>query len=114
MAGRAPPHTRSHRCCEHNTRNEVTQLEQIRKHIVFTGYVQGVGFRYRAYYSAQRLGITGWVRNRSDGAVEMEAEGSPEAIADLIEALGQHRWGQIDEIRSERIPLCNDRSFEIR
>ncbi len=39
-----------------------------------TGRVQGVGFRYFTYRSAQRLGVTGWVRNREDGDVEVHAE----------------------------------------
>ena len=39
-----------------------------------TGRVQGVGFRYFTYRSAQRLGVTGWVRNRDDGDVEVHAE----------------------------------------
>ncbi len=39
-----------------------------------TGRVQGVGFRYFTYRSAQRLGVKGWVRNRDDGDVEVHAE----------------------------------------
>ena len=37
--------------------------EMIRKHIMFYGRVQGVGFRYHATYKASLLGLTGWVRN---------------------------------------------------
>lgn len=47
----------------------------IRKHIYFSGRVQGVGFRYQAAYYARSLGLTGWVRNLSDGRVEMEIQG---------------------------------------
>ena len=39
----------------------------VRKHIYFSGRVQGVGFRYRSYYIAQSLGVTGWVTNLWDG-----------------------------------------------
>ena len=45
--------------------------EMIRKHILFYGRVQGVGFRYHATYKASLLGLTGWVRNLEDGSVEM-------------------------------------------
>ena len=47
----------------------------VRKHIYFSGRVQGVGFRYRSYYIAQSLGLTGWVTNLWDGRVEMEVQG---------------------------------------
>ena len=49
-------------------------MEKIRRHIIFYGYVQGVGFRYRASYIANRFGVTGWVKNCIDGSVEMEAD----------------------------------------
>ena len=49
--------------------------EMIRKHILFYGRVQGVGFRYHATYKASLLGLTGWVRNLEDGSVEMEVQG---------------------------------------
>ncbi|MFQ8842418.1 MAG: acylphosphatase [Clostridium fessum] len=42
----------------------------VRKHIFFSGNVQGVGFRYRSFYIAQSLGLTGWVENLWDGRVE--------------------------------------------
>ena len=48
----------------------------IRKRIVFHGWVQGVGFRYRARHAAEHLGATGWVRNESDGSVTMEIQGT--------------------------------------
>ena len=62
-------------------------MEKIRRHIVFYGSVQGVGFRYRAYYAAQACGVSGWVRNCYDGSVEMEAEGTEKAIDDMILAI---------------------------
>ena len=43
----------------------------IRKHIVFTGQVQGVGFRWRARQAANLYGCTGWCRNERDGSVTM-------------------------------------------
>ena len=51
------------------------EKESIRKHILVSGRVQGVGFRYRTYYLAQNLGLTGWVQNLEDGRVEMELQG---------------------------------------
>ena len=89
-------------------------MEKIRRHIIFYGYVQGVGFRWKARQTAERYGISGWVRNLWDGSVEMEAEGRAKDIDDMILALERNTWAQIDDIRSENIPVHNDHSFEIR
>ena len=73
-------------------------MEKIRQHITFYGYVQGVGFRWKAKYTAQSLGISGWIRNLDDGSVEMEAEGSERDIADLITAMEEHSWGSVERV----------------
>jgi acylphosphatase len=52
---------------------------------VITGNVQGVGFRWYVLRAAEALGLTGEVRNRTDGAVVVEAEGAREAIERLLE-----------------------------
>jgi acylphosphatase len=44
------------------------------------GHVQGVGFRYSCLLAARAAGVSGWVRNRSDGSVEAAFEGSPAAV----------------------------------
>lgn len=53
-------------------------------HLLVTGRVQGVGFRWYVREAAQRLGLTGWVRNRPDGSVEVAADGPPEAQEQFI------------------------------
>jgi acylphosphatase len=50
-------------------------------HLVVTGRVQGVGYRYFAQRLASQLGLVGWVRNREDGAVEIEACGDAASLA---------------------------------
>ena len=50
-------------------------MDNIRKHIIFYGRVQGVGFRYYSVNKARQLGLTGWVKNLCDGSVEMEVQG---------------------------------------
>lgn len=47
---------------------------------VVRGLVQGVGFRYSALAQARRLGLTGWIGNRADGAVEGLAAGAPSQL----------------------------------
>ena len=54
--------------------------------IVVTGSVQGVGFRWYVLEAARALGLTGEVRNRTDGAVVIEAEGAHDALDKLLEA----------------------------
>jgi acylphosphatase len=56
------------------------------RHVVIRGRVQGVGYRAFTEYAALGRGLEGWVRNRRDGAVEAVFAGSPEAVAEMIEA----------------------------
>ena len=54
---------------------------------VVRGFVQGVGYRDYASREAERLGLHGYVRNASDGSVEVEAEGERQRLEELLEAL---------------------------
>ena len=58
-----------------------------RVHAVVSGRVQGVGFRQWVAQQANRLSLTGWVRNTDDGKVELFADGSEHSIQGLIELL---------------------------
>lgn len=80
------------------------------------GTVQGVGFRYTAQMLAQRYGICGWVANRTDGSVHMEATGSPEALKAFREAIRASRAGSgIEHWDEERRPVDTSvHSFHIR
>ena len=62
-------------------------MSDVRKHIVFYGRVQGVGFRYTAKYLAGSLGLTGWVRNDEEGTVTMEVQGREALINKMIVGL---------------------------
>ena len=87
-------------------------MNKIRKHYILYGSVQGVGLRYRAYYAAQQLGVTGFIRNLDDGSVEMEAEGDRESLAKMIEIIASGHFVDIERIEEKTIPVQNDRSFE--
>ena len=54
-----------------------------RVHLVIRGRVQGVFFRAATQREARRLGVTGWVKNRTDGNVEVLAEGDEDAVKEL-------------------------------
>jgi len=58
--------------------------ERARVHLVVSGIVQGVSFRYYTVEEARRLGLAGWVRNLPDGRVEVEAEGERPALEALV------------------------------
>lgn len=88
---------------------------KVRKHIYFSGRVQGVGFRYSAIHLARPLGLTGWVENLWDGRVEMEVQGDEDAIAELLRGLRTQRFIIIDDIEIRTIPLVEDeRSFRTK
>jgi acylphosphatase len=59
-------------------------MERIAKRLLITGRVQGVGFRFYTQRKARELGLTGWVRNCSDGSVEAVIQGTPGAVETMI------------------------------
>ncbi len=63
--------------------------------VIFTGHVQGVGFRYTALQVAKEFEVTGAVRNLADGRVELEAEGSTEEVAAFVAAVEERMHGCI-------------------
>ena len=86
----------------------------VRKHIFFSGNVQGVGFRYRSFYIAQSLGLTGWVENLWDGRVEMEVQGSEASIREMLARIQQQRWINGTDMEITEIPCEEERGFKIR
>lgn len=85
----------------------------MRKHFIFYGYVQGVGFRWRAKNAAQYHNVAGYVRNLDDGTVEMEAEGAEEAIDKMILTIENSRYIEITDTDVYEMPECGDRGFYI-
>ena len=79
-----------------------------RKHIVFYGSVQGVGFRYRVRQAAGLVGCTGWVRNEWDGSVSMEIQGTESAIDQVILAIERGHYVQIDNMDVKELELIED------
>jgi acylphosphatase len=76
-----------------------------RLHAIVTGNVQGVGFRYFVQKTALNLGLTGWVRNLSNGDVELEAEGEAAILESFLETVRTgHRWAHVSNIEATRFP----------
>jgi len=76
--------------------------EKMRLHAIVEGRVQGVGFRYFVEEQAIALDLTGWVRNRWDGTVEVTAEGGREALNKLLAALNRGpRASNVTSVQAE-------------
>ncbi len=72
---------------------------KMKKHIIFSGTVQGVGFRYTSQMLARRWNLSGWVRNLRDGRVEMFVEGEEESIRLFLQDLERHFLGYIKDVQ---------------
>ena len=84
-------------------------MEVTRKHVIFTGRVQGVNFRKTSMKEATKLGLTGWVRNVEDGTVEMEVQGPEEVIDELYETMKTIApYIVIDSIDETTIDIVDD------
>ena len=87
-----------------------------RIHVVVSGRVQGVGYRYFCQITAQELGLIGWARNRIDGSVELEAQG----VAAALNTLQQHLsdgppMARVNRVNVETMePLPDETQFRIR
>jgi acylphosphatase len=92
------------------------EQEHAQLHAVVDGSVQGVGFRMFVQQHAQSLGLTGWVRNRFDGKVEVTAEGSSTDLEKLLDKLRQGpRSAFVTEVKKEWLPCTGEFSaFTIR
>jgi acylphosphatase len=89
---------------------------ETRAHIIVHGLVQGVGFRWFVARQAGTLGLRGFVRNRPEGTVELEAEGDRSLIEELIAHVKVGpRSSQVRDLRIEwQQPLKDTKPFEIR
>ncbi|HEY4328345.1 MAG TPA: acylphosphatase [Phycisphaerae bacterium] len=75
-----------------------------RRTIIFSGRVQGVGFRYTTVQLAQDLPLSGTVQNLPDGSVQLIAQGEPAAIEKLLDRLREHFEGHIRNVTQDRSP----------
>jgi len=98
------------------TYSPLTPNDPARVHVWVTGRVQGVGFRAYVAYRAQGIGLTGWVRNVGDDAVESIAEGTQGQIEQFIQVMKMGpRNARVDECRVDaETPAGEFQSFEIK
>jgi acylphosphatase len=85
------------------------------RRFVVRGRVQGVGFRWFVEREAHILGIAGWVRNNTDGSVEVLAQGTRDQLSGLLSRLREGpRAARVDAVEeSEARPVAGINSFRI-
>lgn len=80
-----------------------------------SGRVQGVGFRWSAQTEATSLGLVGFVRNRADGTVEVEAEGADDAVSTFTDWLTSGPPGaDVVSVEAETVAPTGGPGFQIR
>jgi acylphosphatase len=90
-------------------------MAAIGRHIRITGHVQGVFFRQWTADTADRLGVAGWVRNRPDGSVEVNASGEPAAVDALIAELRHGPpMAEVADLSIEETETTPDTGFWVR
>ena len=90
------------------------QADEMRRYdIIFSGLVQGVGFRYEVWTLAQKLQLTGYVENLPNETVHAQIQGPKNKIMYLIECLKQVPRIQIENVEIEELALKEDTMFEI-
>ena len=90
-------------------------MATIRRAATVTGRVQGVSFRYHTDRQAQRLGLTGWIRNADDGSVHLEVQGEPDKVESLLRWLetGPSQARVDDVMVSEMEPDPDEEIFRV-
>lgn len=83
------------------------------RHFTVSGRVQGVGFRAWAQRQGEKLGLSGWVRNLSDGRVEIKIKGTQEAENEFWQACYKGPlWARVDNLKWVDIPLFSEPPIE--
>lgn len=86
----------------------------IRQRMIYSGRVQGVGFRATAAYLARGYEVSGTVRNLADGTVELEAQGEAAEVGRFLAAIDEALGAGIDEARGQILePIEQTAGFRI-
>lgn len=86
-----------------------------RRQVLYSGHVQGVGFRYTTRSVARNYEITGYVRNLPDGSVEVVAEGSVDQLDGFLGEINDRLSGRIQQVQCDQRPAQQEfANFGIR
>ncbi len=83
-------------------------MAAVRTRLLYTGTVQGVGFRATVAHLARPLAVTGYVRNLADGRVELVAEGDPAEVDRLAAGVAERMRGHIDAVDRRVLPATGE------
>jgi acylphosphatase len=89
-------------------------MATVAKRVLYSGHVQGVGFRYTAQGLAAGYPVAGFVRNLSSGEVELVAEGEPDAVEAFLAAVARRMASYITNTTVQDIAPSGQRDFRIR
>lgn len=86
-----------------------------RRELILEGSVQGVGLRWFAKTTAERIGLTGWVENQENGTVTIEVQGPCGQIDLFCEILQAGRaFISVEQMQQRKLPLEKEAQFIIR
>lgn len=94
----------------------MSENDQQRLHVCIDGRVQGVGFRYFTKQQAAYIAVTGWIRNRWDGTVEVVAEGEKRALDEFLKVLRRGpRAAMVQDVQTDWDEATGEfTSFQVR
>ncbi|HEY9114450.1 MAG TPA: acylphosphatase [Bacteroidales bacterium] len=79
------------------------------------GKVQGVGFRYYTQKKANELGLKGYVKNKADGSVYVEAEGGEVQLQEFINWCEEGpTWARVSKVEQQFVPLLGHADFQVK
>jgi acylphosphatase len=85
-----------------------------RRQVIYSGRVQGVGFRFTCRHMAQGYAVTGFVKNLDDGTVQLLAEGAPDVLDQYLGAIAERMGSNIRRAEvSTSSPTGQFTAFEI-
>jgi acylphosphatase len=94
---------------------ELSRHASIRRRVVYHGRVQGVGFRYTTVALARRFPVAGYVRNLSDGTVELVVQAACQPMQEFLDEIERYFESNISHVSSQDEPADEPlRGFTIR
>lgn len=90
------------------TQQDQSEAKIVRRTVIFSGHVQGVGFRYTTRAISRDFRVTGYVKNLPDGRVELMAEGEAAELDRFVARIGEVMKRHIREIMSHHSPATSE------